>query len=110
MCCRDVTFELNGTQRTVKVSDKAAAVTNKSANLKADPSVPGSVGCPMPGVIIGMRVKVGDPVSAGDPLVVISAMKMETTVTSPVSGIVKAIHCKEGSQLAVGDLVVEIQA
>jgi pyruvate carboxylase len=53
-------------------------------------------------------VKVGQKVTIGDPLVVLSAMKMETNVGSPTSGTVKAIHVAVGAQVTAGDLVVEI--
>ena len=62
----------------------------------------------MPGVVLAVKVSQGDKVTLGDPLVVLSAMKMETVVAAPVSGIVKTLHVSAGNQLTAGDLIVEI--
>ena len=104
---KDVTFDLNGSQRIVKVRDEKSGVKT-DVRPRADPRIAGSVGAPMPGVVLALKVKVGQKVTIGDPLVVLSAMKMETNVGSPVSGIIKALHVAEGSQVTAGDLVVEI--
>ena len=62
----------------------------------------------MPGKVINLRVKEGQHVKKGDPLVVLSAMKMETNVSAPVAGIVTSISVKKNMQLAGGDLVCTI--
>jgi pyruvate carboxylase len=86
---RVVVFDLNGHARSVRVYDeKAAAIAaaaggvggGRIATPQADPGVEGSVGAPMPGVVVGIKVKAGDAVEKGDALVVLSAMKMETVV------------------------------
>ncbi|MCB9595848.1 MAG: pyruvate carboxylase [Sandaracinaceae bacterium] len=103
---RTVFFELNGQPRQVRVRDRAATATVKErerATLE-----PGSVGAPMPGSVVKVSVAVGDTIAKGDPLVVLSAMKMETVVGSPVSGTVARIAVKTGDALGAGDLLVEV--
>ncbi|CAM9527347.1 unnamed protein product [Ectocarpus sp. 12 AP-2014] len=104
---RSVTFELNGQPRVVRVKDKSVA-GSITARGKADDSVIGSVGAPMPGVVVGIKVHPGETVKQGQPLLVLSAMKMETNVASPADGIVKALHVKEGDNIQGNDLVAEI--
>ncbi|KAG9407259.1 hypothetical protein AC1031_001950 [Aphanomyces cochlioides] len=104
---RDVIFELNGRQRVIKISDDQASV-GKVEKLKASPNIPGSVGAPMPGVIVEVKVQKGQQVKAGEPLCVLSAMKMETAVSAPVSGKVKEIHVIVGESMKAGELLVEI--
>ncbi|POM70919.1 Pyruvate carboxylase, partial [Phytophthora palmivora] len=103
---RDVIFELNGRQRVIKVKDEAAGVTT-TTKPKAT-AMAGSVGAPMPGVVLDVRVKKGENVKAGDALLVLSAMKMETVVAAPVSGRVVSIHADVGDNMLGGDLLVEI--
>jgi pyruvate carboxylase len=104
---RDVIFDLNGRQRVVKVKDETAGVVS-TAKPKANLAIAGSVGAPMPGVVLDVRVKVGEMVNAGDPLLVLSAMKMETVVAAPVSGKIKSLHANVGDNMLGGDLIVEI--
>ncbi|OQR92531.1 precursor of carboxylase pyruvate carboxylase [Thraustotheca clavata] len=104
---RDVIFELNGRQRVIKVNDDNAAV-GKVERLKANSAVLGSVGAPMPGVIVEVKVQVGQTIKAGAPLCVLSAMKMETVVAAPVTGKVKNIHVIVGDNMKAGELLVEI--
>jgi pyruvate carboxylase len=104
---REVFFEFNGMPRTVRVTDRTAA-NNRVVRAKADDSV-GSIGAPMPGVVFETKVKVGDTVEAGQPMVVLSAMKMETVVAAPVAGRVEAITVSANDDVQAGDLLVSIQ-
>jgi pyruvate carboxylase len=68
----------------------------------------GSVGAPMPGEVLDVRVKVGDKVKKGQPLIVLSAMKMEMIVQSPADGVVKEVVVTKGMKLLAEDLLVEL--
>lgn len=105
---REVFFELNGQLRSVFVLDKTLAEVI-DAHPKADKTNPGSVGAPMPGSVIDVRVKVGDVVKKGDPLVVLSAMKMEMVVQAPVAGKIKAVPAAKDMRMQGDDLLVEIE-
>lgn len=78
-------------------------------NPKAVKGVKGSIGAPMPGKVIGVRVEEGQTVKKGDPVAVLSAMKMETNVTSPIDGVVSSISVTTGMTLAAGDLIVTVE-
>ncbi len=106
---REVFFELNGQPRSIKVADKAAGKTAVQRE-RADPQDPGSIGAPMPGAVVEVRCKQGARVEAGDPLVVLSAMKMETLVSTPMAGVVRRLAVGVGDALQAGDLLVEIEA
>lgn len=104
---REVFCEMNGQLRAVFITDKTG-VDKVATRPKANRDIKGSVGAPMPGEVVALRVKEGQEVTKGDPLVVLSAMKMETNVTSPVSGVVSKIVVNNGENVQVGDLLVEV--
>jgi pyruvate carboxylase len=104
---RTVYFELNGQPRQVRVRDRKA--TNVVQPHERATKEPGSIGAPMPGSVVDVKVEVGKKVDKGAPLVVLSAMKMETVVASPVAGTVKRVVAKKGETLAAGDLLIEIE-
>lgn len=105
---REVFFELNGQLRSIFVKDKAVQKDLK-AQPKAIKGQKGSVGAPMPGTVIDIKCKEGAIVKKGDPLVVLSAMKMETVVKSPIDGKVKKLSVINGQKLEGDDLLLEIE-
>jgi 3-methylcrotonyl-CoA carboxylase alpha subunit len=69
----------------------------------------GSVRSPLPGKIIDLRVKPGDTVSRGQPLLVLEAMKMEHTLAAPADGTVKSVRYAVGEQVPEGAELVEFE-
>jgi len=64
---------------------------------------------PMPSVVVRALVKEGDRVDKGQAVIVVSAMKMETTLTAPFAGRVIRVHVKEGDQVAAGQILVDLE-
>ncbi|EGO31218.1 hypothetical protein SERLADRAFT_344837, partial [Serpula lacrymans var. lacrymans S7.9] len=69
----------------------------------------GALRAPMPSLVVEVRVKVGDKVEKGQPVVVLESMKTETVLRSDVSGIVKAVGCKNGEMVEEGRELVDIE-
>ncbi len=89
-------------------ADIPQASSNKgSSRLKA--TAPGHVTTSMPGIIVEVLVTEGDQVSAGDPILVTEAMKMETEVQAPVAGTIKAVHVQKGDSVNPDEALVEIE-
>jgi len=103
---RTVFFELNGQPRQVRIRD--ASATDVVAERERATAEPGSIGAPMPGTVVSVSIETGAKVEEGDALVVLSAMKMETVVASPVGGKVARVAVGVGDVLAAGDLLTEI--
>lgn len=64
---------------------------------------------PMPGLILDVPVKAGDPVKEGDYLLVLEAMKMENALTAPRDGVIKAIAVAKGDTVDKGQLLIEME-
>ncbi|WP_319405605.1 biotin/lipoyl-containing protein [uncultured Desulfosarcina sp.] len=71
-------------------------------------AVQGAVLAPIPGLILEIKVRVGDPVQVGQTVAVMEAMKMENNLTTHLSGVVKEILVQKGSEVATGDAVLRI--
>lgn len=130
---RQVFFELNGQLRSILVKDTQAMKVRLALggwvrqggvrpphspicllqemhfHPKALKDVKGQIGAPMPGKVIDIKVEAGAKVVKGQPLCVLSAMKMETVVTSPMEGTVRKVHVTKDMTLEGDDLILEIE-
>lgn len=103
-----VFFELNGQPRTIRVPNRV--VKAKTAQrMKADGGNRDHIGAPMPGSVASVAVSVGAKVKAGDLLLTIEAMKMETGLHADRTAVVKAIHVQPGAQIEAKDLLLELE-
>ncbi|WP_428671668.1 pyruvate carboxylase, partial [Roseibium sp.] len=107
---KKVFFELNGQPRNVKVPDRAHGATGAATMRKAEDGNAAHVGAPMPGVISTVAVTAGQEVTAGDVLVSIEAMKMETALHAERDGKVKEVLVSPGSQIDAKDLLVVFES
>uniref|UniRef100_A0AAR5NXW8 Pyruvate carboxylase n=1 Tax=Dendroctonus ponderosae TaxID=77166 RepID=A0AAR5NXW8_DENPD len=105
---REVFFDLNGTLRSVFIKDQECT-KDQVFHPKADKANKAHVGAPMPGTVIDIRTKVGDTIEKGHPVVILSAMKMETVVQSPVAGTVKEVKIQMGQKIEAEDLLVIVE-
>jgi pyruvate carboxylase len=105
---RTVFYELNGQPREVSIRDLSRKAVVES-RVKADPGDPGQVGAPIPGAVSSIAVDVGQPVAKGDRLLIMEAMKMQSTIYSPVAGRVKQKLVKVGDKVEAKDLLLVIE-
>jgi pyruvate carboxylase len=105
---RTVFLELNGQPREVTVRDRSLEAKTE-ARPKADPNVPGHVGAPIPGAVTIVAVELNEKVEQGDKLLVMEAMKMQTTVSAPTAGKVVKKLVTPGQQVDAKDLLLVIE-
>jgi biotin carboxyl carrier protein len=65
---------------------------------------------PIPGNVVSVKVSVGDSVSEGETIVILSAMKMENELKAPISGIISKLHVAEDDVVKENSVLVEIKA
>uniref|UniRef100_G1DGC6 Pyruvate carboxylase n=1 Tax=Capra hircus TaxID=9925 RepID=G1DGC6_CAPHI len=101
-------FELNGRLRAILVKD-TQAMKEMHFHPKALEDVKGQIGAPMPGKVIDIKVAAGARVTKGQPLCVLSALKTENVVTSPVGGTVREGNVTKDMTLEGDDLILGIE-
>ena len=102
-----VFFELNGQPRTIEITNNEFS-KNVVIKSKAEEGNPHHVGSPLPGQISKIFVSEGEKILKGDRVLVIEAMKMETTISAEKSGTIKKIYLKSGDNVETKDLLIEI--
>ena len=88
----------------------ATGTQSVSGSQRPRPSGPGDVTSTMPGTIIDILVEEGTQVTAGDPVLVTEAMKMETEIQAPLTGTVTAIHVVKGDSVNPDETLIHIEA
>ena len=116
-----VTLEADGVRTTyaVALTGDTADVDSPGGHVRltklprftdpADAVASGSLLAPMPGTVVSVAVEVGDEVAAGQPVLVLEAMKMQHTVSAPTAGVVAQIDVKAGEQVAAGEVLAVVE-
>jgi pyruvate carboxylase len=104
---RTVFFELNGQPREVTIRDRKLDV-KEAAKPKADPNQPGQIGAPIPGVVSTVAVELNQQIKKGERLLVMEAMKMQSTVYAPLGGKVTQLLVHPGQHVEAKDLLLVI--
>jgi len=105
---RPLFFEVNGVPREVSILDRSLAGSVHQRN-KAEPDNPAHIGATMPGMVVSIHVSSGDQIKKGDKLLVLEAMKMETTFHAERDGMVTQIIVLQGATVETGDLMLVIE-
>jgi pyruvate carboxylase len=105
---RIMQFELNGARRDVIVVDETIQVSAEQVQY-ADIENKHHVGSSIPGAVSKLYVKKGDNVEENQPLVIIEAMKMETSVVARTAGTVEDILVREGQSVKAGELLATLR-
>jgi len=107
-----VIVEVNGIDYEIELetTDRRKTEIVRSEKIHPTIDVVKSVLAPIPGLILRILVKEGDSVNAGDPVLILEAMKMESEITSTVTGVVKNISVKEGTSVQEGETLIEVGA
>jgi len=105
---RNLTFEINGSRRTINIKDETVKAGESLGEEKiyADPKNEREVGSSIPGKIVKVLVAEGDEVKKGDRLFVAEAMKMETNIVANIDGKIKDIRVREGDMVESGQLLL----
>ncbi len=110
--------EVNGNTFLVEFDEtEAVNIPKISRTTREVPGAPqlsvdyadGTVKAPIPGVIVSIKNKVGDRVEKGSPIVILEAMKMESEIEAPASGVIEEILVKEKAAVHEGDALVKIK-
>ncbi len=114
---------VNGTTYDVAVEEAeggapVAAPTAAAPKAPAKPAAPKATGAagnvkitaPMPGTIVEVKAKVGDPVKNGTVIAVLEAMKMENDVVADRDGTVASINVSKGESVSTGTVIATINA
>ena len=122
LSAESVDLEIGGIRRRyrVRIGEASVSVTDADRSVTfslvprfpepMDAVEPGSAVATMPGTVVAVHVAEGDRVEAGDPLVVMEAMKMELTVTAATGGTVASVLVAEGQPVAAGTVLVIVDA
>ena len=97
---------IDGTRYRVSDTDRQALAAATGGGIDGRPM---EVTPPMPSVVVKVLVGEGQAVARGDHLVVVSAMKMETTLTAPFEGRVARINVAVGDKVRPGDILVDLE-
>ncbi|GAB1858171.1 hypothetical protein MHTCC0001_30080 [Flavobacteriaceae bacterium MHTCC 0001] len=102
-------ISVNNTVYNVDISNELdKLITSMGFSMGSKPEIK-SIKAPMPGLILDINVSAGQEVQENDALLILEAMKMENSITSPIDGTIKAVHATKGEAVEKGQLIIEFE-
>lgn len=102
-----ITLKINGISYEIAIQDRFDLLLDKLGMSQANAKKINEVKAPMPGLILDIKVTVGQEVKKGDPIIILEAMKMENILKSPGDGIVKAIKVTTRQNVEKNQVILE---
>ena len=108
---REKTYKVkvNDNVYDVSISNELDTFINDMGFLVSSSRKINFINAPMPGLILDIIVEIGQAVKQDEPLLILEAMKMESTINSPSEGVIKSISIKKGDAVDKGDLLIEFE-
>jgi len=105
---RKVVF-MKGMEIPARIENYNLAQLRKTAGMSSETDVAKHLKAAMPGMVIEVKIKPGDKVTKGQPLLVLEAMKMENIIKAQWETTVKAVHVSGGMSVEKGDKLLEFE-
>jgi pyruvate carboxylase subunit B len=104
----EYTISVNGYRIDAEALDERGRAIRELAGARGHASGPAHLTAPMPGLIVRVNVSAGDPVRAGQGLIVMEAMKMENELRAAAAGVVKRVLVSPGDAVEKGTTLLEL--
>ncbi len=101
-------IKVNNNIYAIEVKDKMDLLLEKLGMSNQLTSKVNEIKAPMPGLVLEIKVQVGDELSKGDPVLILEAMKMENMIKAPGEGIVKSIEVKTGEAVEKNQVMIHL--
>jgi len=103
------TIVLNSNTYQIEISNALDLLIDEMGYSMSSSKTLNFINAPMPGIIIGLKIKEGDFLKEGDTLFVLEAMKMENAISCPKDATIKSIFIKIGDAVEKGKLLIELE-
>jgi len=104
------TIKINGTRYDIKLADAYDQMVERLGLGAINTSVATDIMAPMPGLVLQIMAKEGDNVTAGQPILILEAMKMENVIKAAADGTIAKIPVSKGAAVEKGQLLVKMEA
>lgn len=104
---KTIKLKLNNKPCEIQLKDKYDLLLEKLGMNNLQQNSAKDIKAPMPGLIFDIKVKEGDTVKKGDPVLILEAMKMENILKSPGDGVVKTIKIKKGESVEKNQVLIQ---
>ena len=106
LAAKTLTININGNNYTVALKDKMDLLLEKMGIANVASNKINQIKAPMPGLVLEIKVAIGDHLQKGDAVLVLEAMKMENVLKAQGEGVIKSIEVQQGNAVEKGELLI----